>query len=144
METSEMGRVTVEVTLSNVGDLYEVSRGKLLREQVRKVMVKDALIDTGATTMALTPSLIKQLGLVKQFEKRAMTASGSVTVNVYDLVRVDISDRHAMVEPIEVPEGNPVLIGQVPLELMDWVVDVQGRKLIGNPAHDGQHVLELL
>jgi hypothetical protein len=48
------------------------------------------------------------------------------------------------VDVIEIPEGNPVLIGQIPLEMMDWVVDLRSRKLIGNPAHGGEHVLEVL
>ncbi len=34
------------------------------------------------------------------------------------------------------------MIGQVPLELMDWVVDLQGQRLIGNPEHGGQHMIE--
>ena len=144
METTEMGRVTAEATIYNMGDLFEVSRGKLLPDQVRKVVVKNALVDTGATSMALTPSLIEQLGLMKRYERRALTAAGSIMINVYDAVRVVIMDRDATVDPIEVPEGNPVLIGQIPLEMMDWVVDLQARKLIGNPAHDGQQVLELL
>ena len=31
-----------------------------------------------------------------------------------------------------------VVIGQVPLELMDWVVDSKGQRLIGNPEHGGE------
>jgi len=42
-----------------------------------------------------------------------------------------------------VPNDVPALIGQIPLEMMDLVVDLQARKLIGNPAHDGEHILEL-
>jgi hypothetical protein len=44
---------------------------------------------------------------------------------------------------MEVPEDCPVLIGQVPLELLDLVVDPAGQQLIGNPAHGGEQVLEL-
>jgi hypothetical protein len=32
----------------------------------------------------------------------------------------------------------------VPLEIMDWVIDMKGKKLIGNPAHGGIETLELL
>jgi hypothetical protein len=32
---------------------------------------------------------------------------------------------------------------QIPLEAMDWVVDLKGQKLIGNPAHGGEHVIEV-
>ena len=44
---------------------------------------------------------------------------------------------------IEVSDDCPVLVGQVPLELMDFVVDPAGQQLIGNPAHGGEQVVEL-
>jgi hypothetical protein len=44
---------------------------------------------------------------------------------------------------IEVSDDCPVLIGQVPLDLMDFVVDPGGQRLIGNPAHGGEQVIEL-
>lgn len=139
-----MGRVLTEVTVYNVSDLYQARLGQISADQVRKVIVRDALVDTGATTLALPKPLLEQLGLTKQYEKRAMTAGGVQTLNVYEAARVEIMGRLATVDPIEVPEGNPVLVGQIPLEMMDWVVDLQGRKLVGNPAHGGEQILELL
>ena len=38
----------------------------------------------------------------------------------------------------EVGDEFPVLVGQVPLELVDWVVDCKGLKLIGNTEHGGR------
>ena len=138
-----MGRVTTEVVISNLNDLYEAKRGRMTSEQVRRVIVKDALVDTGAATLALPPSAIAQLGLTKQFDKRIITASGRTTTGVYETVRMEIMGREATLDPMEVPEGNPVLIGQMPLEAMDWVVDLTARKLIGNPAHGGEHIIEM-
>jgi len=142
MET-DMGRVLTEATIYNLGDLFEVSRGRLTADQVRKVTIPNALVDTGATTLALPPSLVAQLGLVKQGEKRTIAAGGPAMVGLYDAVRVEIMGRYATVDPIEIPEGNPVLIGQIPLEMMDWVVDLRDHRLIGNPAHGGEHVIEM-
>jgi len=34
----------------------------------------------------------------------------------------------------------PVLIGELPLEHLDFVVDLCRRSLIGNRAHGGEHV----
>jgi predicted aspartyl protease len=141
---SDMGRVTTEATIYNVHDLVEAKFGKLPADQVRKVVVTDARVDTGVTTLALPKRLIDQLGLTKQYEKRATTAGGLQTMSVYESARVEIMGRLATVDPIEVPEGSPVLIGQIPLEAMDWVVDLQGRRLIGNPAHGGEHIIEVL
>ena len=43
----------------------------------------------------------------------------------------------------ELPDDCPVLIGQIPLEVMDFVVDPPNHRLIGNPEHGGEHVIEL-
>ena len=45
---------------------------------------------------------------------------------------------------MEVPDSVPPLIGQVPLELLDFVVDPGSQQLIGNPAHGGEHIVEML
>ena len=144
MENEIMGRVLTEATIYNLGDLIEVERGKLTPSNVRQVVVNDALVDTGATTLSMPRSLLEQIGLTKQYEKRAMTAAGERIMNVFGTAKVVIMGRDCVTDVLEVPEGNPVLIGQIPLEMMDWVVDVQGRRLIGNPAHGGEQILEVL
>ncbi len=143
MEIEAMGRVLTEVTVENLLDLHEVSRGTRPPDQARRVTVPDALVDTGCTALALPTRLIQQLGLSKQYEKRATSSRGAVTVSVYDAVRLTIQGRYFSVDVMEVPDDVPVLIGQIPLEMLDLVVDLQGRRLVGNPAHGGEHVLEM-
>ena len=46
-------------------------------------------------------------------------------------------------EVAEIPDECPVLIGQIPLELLDFVVDTAGQKLIGNPDHGGEQMIEM-
>jgi predicted aspartyl protease len=138
-----MGRVLTEATIENLGDLFEVSRGTRPADQVRRITTKDALADTGATTLALPTRLIQQLGLKKVYEKRATSSAGMRQVSVYEAVRLTIQDRFCTVDVMEVPDDTPGLVGQVPLEMLDLVVDLQGRRLTGNPAHGGEHVLEL-
>ena len=139
-----MGRVTTEATIYNVHDLEEAESGKLPPDQVRKVVVADALVDTGATTLSMPAALIQQLGLKKRYEKRAMTGAGLRMFDVHGTARLVIMGREIPTDVIALPEGNTVLIGQLPLEMMDWVVDLRNKKLIGNPEHGGEHILELL
>ncbi|MEX0704231.1 MAG: retropepsin-like aspartic protease [Planctomycetales bacterium] len=143
METETMGRVVTQATVENLQDLWDVDRGMLQPEEVRSIAVDDALVDTGATTLALPRRFIEQLGLRKTYEKRATSSQGLTVVNVYDAVRLTIGDRFCTVDVIEVPDEGPVLIGQISLEMLDYVVDLQSRKLIGNPAHGGEQMLEL-
>ena len=113
------------------------------RLQSIRLSVSDALIDTGATTLSLPTSLIRQLGLDKVSSKRVMTAGGPREANRYSAVRLIIQDRDATVDVLEVPDGCPVLVGQIPLEFMDFVVDPSNQRLIGNPAHGGEWTLEM-
>jgi predicted aspartyl protease len=103
----------------------------------------DALVDTGATTLALPLRLIQQLGLARRHTKRITSSRGLGDTNVYDAVRLTIQGRDCTVDVMEVPDEVPALIGQIPLEMLDLVVDLQSRRLIGNPAHGGEQILEL-
>jgi len=139
-----MSSVLTEATIYNLHDLTESKFGKLPSDQVRFIRVNDALVDTGATTICLPKRYIEQLGLTKQFEKRTKAAGGMTTMNVYDAVRIEIRGQFATADPIEIPDECPILIGQIPLEMMDWVVDLQARRLVSNPAHGGEHIPEVL
>ncbi|MGH7171993.1 MAG: aspartyl protease family protein [Gemmataceae bacterium] len=138
-----MGRVRTEVMVENMKDLWAAESGQRPPDQVRRLLVKDALVDTGATTLALPTRLIQQLGLNKVSERRVRSSGGPHQVAIYDAVRVTILERSCTVDVMEVPDDVPVLVGQIPLEMLDLVVDPQGGQLIGNPAHGGEHVLEL-
>jgi predicted aspartyl protease len=139
-----MGRVLTEATVENLGDLYLSDRGFLPLDQVRRVTVSDALVDSGATALALPTRLIQQLGLKKSYTKRATNTRGVGDVDVYEAVRLTVQGRHMSIDVMEVPDEIPMLIGQIPLEYFDLVVDPRNRRLIGNPAHGGEHIFELL
>jgi predicted aspartyl protease len=144
METAEMGRVLTEATIENLGDLYLADRGLLSSDQVRRVTVSDALVDTGATALAMPTRLIQQLGLKKSYQKRATSTRGVSDIDVYEAVRLTIMGRHMSIDVTDVPDELPVRIGHIPLTYFDLAIDPRGRRLIGNPAHGGEHIFELL
>ncbi|QDV72751.1 aspartyl protease family protein [Botrimarina mediterranea] len=142
-ETAEMGRVLVTAKIENLSDLHMVEAGQLSPDQVRTVVIDDALVDTGATRLAIPANLVAQLGLTEHRSATTMTAAGKSVVRLFSAVRLTINGRDCPIDVTELPEGCPVLIGQVPLELMDWVIDMRNQKLIGNPAHGGQWMQEM-
>jgi predicted aspartyl protease len=143
METASMGRVLVTAKIENLKDLYKLSEGSITSDQVRRVEVTDALVDTGATMLSMPGCLIQQLGLTLLRERKARTSAGTAPVRVFGTVRLTIQGRDCPSDVTELPDDCAVLIGQVPLELLDFVVDSAGRKLTGNPEHGGEHILEL-
>lgn len=143
MDASTMGRVLTEATVENLEDLWAVKRGLLAPEQARRILIPDALVDTGATLLSLPRSLIAQLGLTRLAMRRVTSSAGPGEAGLFEAVRLTIQGRSCTMDVMEVPDGVPALIGQLPLEHLDLVVDTRSRTLTGNPAHGGEHVYEL-
>jgi predicted aspartyl protease len=144
VEDENLGRVTTRVRVENLRDLWDVQSGKKSVEAVRRIEIMEALVDTGSTLFSLPTRYIEQLGLQKSRDRTVTTTNGIRTAAIYDAVRLTIMDRECIVEVMEVPDNVPALVGQIPLEVLDLVVNPLAATLTGNPAHGGEHVLELL
>jgi predicted aspartyl protease len=93
--------------------------------------------------LSLPPRLIKKLGLKKFSSRRMRTAKGTANFNIYDAVRLTIQGRVCTIDVSEVAKDCPALIGQVPQDLLDFVVDPTGQRLIGNPEHGGKFMHDM-
>ena len=58
-------------------------------------------------------------------------------------MKLTIQDRDCEVRVAEVADNCPVLIGFIPLELLDFVVDPKNQRLIGNPDHNGEFMIDM-
>lgn len=135
-----MGKVTVTLKLTNLFDLGAQHR-KLSKAKPREVEV-EALVDTGATRLYLKPSVIKALGLEKVDEVISQTTNGPKKRAVYESVRLEVQGRHGDFNVVDISESVPNLLGQIPLEYLDFVVDSKNRKLIPNPEHGDKQMSE--
>jgi clan AA aspartic protease len=133
-----MGKVVVTIKLTNLFDVALRSR-QVSRRKPRTVEV-EALVDTGATRLYLKPSVIRKLGLVRVDAVRSNTTNGEVVRFKYEPVQLELLGRKENFDVIELPESVPNLLGQVPLAVLDLVVDSKGRKVIPNPAHGGEQM----
>jgi predicted aspartyl protease len=143
VEIMTMGKVRVSARIENLQDTYEAEKGVLPAGNVRSVEVADALVDTGATMLSIPRRLIAQLGLTRRRTRTARTAAGVVSFGIYGAVRLTVQGRDCIVEAAEIPDECPVLIGQIPLEGLDFVVDPAGQRLIGNPDHGGEQMIDM-
>ena len=135
-----MGKVVVTLKLTNFRDLI-LKQAKARKAQPRQAQV-EALVDTGATRLYLKPSVIEKLGLEPTRKILSRTTNGSVERHEYGEVSLELLGRSGTFQVVEVPEDVPNLVGQVPLEVLDFVVDPKGQKLIGNPDHGGVQMTE--
>jgi clan AA aspartic protease len=143
META-MGRVAVLAKIENLEDLFNAEMGLLSDANVRRMEVAEALIDTGATGFLMPRYMIAQLGLKPLRTRNSRTINGEVEIPIYRAVRLTIQGRDCISDVGEIADNLPVIVGQVPLELMDWVVDPKRQRLIGNPEHGGQFMHDAL
>ena len=135
-----MGKVIVKIKLTNLKDIFLKSAGA--RRAGPRVIEVESLVDTGATRLYLKPSVIKKLGLLRVDAVRSQTTNGEAIRFKYEPVQLELMGRKENFDVIEVPESVPNLLGQVPLEVLDLVVDSKRQKLIPNPDHGGEQMTE--
>jgi predicted aspartyl protease len=143
MEADTMGIVLVSARIENYDDVKSAEKGLIPDAQVRRIEVNDARVDTGATYVSMPMRLINQLGLRRLKTVEAKTVAGLVSFGIFEPVKLTIQDRDCEVRVAEVAENCPVLIGYIPLELLDFVVDNKNQRLIGNPEHGGEFMIDM-
>jgi predicted aspartyl protease len=143
METPTMGKTLVKARITNLADIVNSKTGLLSPDQVRSIEVEDALVDTGAKIISMPRRLIHQLGLEHFDTRPATTAAGDIPCKLYHSVRLELQGRECISDVAEVADTCPVLIGYIPLELMSYIVDPVNQRVIPNPEHGGEQVIEL-
>ncbi len=128
---------TTRIELANQDDLVLVRTGVRNPEDVRRLTVEDAHVDTGATGLCLPAPLIEQLGLTPLRKGQAETANGMVERVIYSEVEYTVLERSDSIWVTDLPEGMPVLVGDMILEALDLCVDMK-KGLIPNPTHGGE------
>jgi len=136
-----MGEVRVMVRLSNAADMALVRRNLMRPEEIR-VVEADALVDTGAVTFVLPSLVVERLGLARPFKQVAEYADGRrEEVDVTEPVFVELLGRHTVEEALVL--GDEVIVGQTIHDKTDLYVDCRQKRLLPNPAHPDQSVLQV-
>ena len=137
-----MGRIIETIKINNFIDEHLSERGLLTPDNIRNIEV-EALADSGATTLCLQRHCINQLGLPFLKEVNVRTGNGSVRRRVYSGAHLFLLGRDDIFSVMEVPDDCLNLIGQIPLEELDFVLDLPGRRIIPNPEHGGELTMEI-
>jgi predicted aspartyl protease len=135
-----MGKVIVKIKLTNYVE-EQLQKLKRLKTKPRSIET-EALVDTGATRLYLQSRVIRALGLRKEGEVVSRTTNGRRKRAIYQAARLDLMGRDGAFQVVEVDDDVPNLLGQIPLEYLDFVVDPKRQKLIPNPEHGGTQMSE--
>jgi clan AA aspartic protease len=136
-----MGDVHAEIRLVNVEVRIKFRNGLIEGQAIRHSKVR-ALVDTGTRTLVISETIRQELGLVFEGTRNVGLADGSrkiypVTEALYILWTNRITTCRALV----IPNLPTVLLGVIPLEDMDLIVDPVRQELAGAHGDEVFHFL---
>jgi clan AA aspartic protease len=136
-----MGIVYSEITLKNAADAANVRRGIIPEGEVHAVTV-NAMVDTGTGSLVINEETRQKLALAVTGLRRATLADGvSTPYQVTEPVDIYWKDRDTTCRAIVAPGADSILLGAIPLEDLDLIVDPVRQELTG--AH-GSEVLYMM
>ena len=131
-----MGSVFTEVTLKNSRDVNNAGCGIGNESEIHQKTVK-ALVDTGAFTLVINEELRRELGLnITGKKKVALANNEKVIYQRTEPVDIHWKDRSASIRAVVLPETNNILLGALPLEEMDLIVDPMRQEVTGAHGDD--------
>jgi clan AA aspartic protease len=133
-----MGTTYAEITLKNAVDVGMQDRGLIKESEIRQITLR-AVADTGADTLVINEAVRAALGLEIEGPAEAWLADGEHHDCSYtEPVKVWWKDRTMTCQPWVLPNAQEVLLGAIPLENMDLMVDPVDQRVVGK--HGDQQV----
>jgi predicted aspartyl protease len=134
---SALGMVATPLTITNYADQIEARRGHRQADAVRSVTLGEVIVDTGATTLALSADVVAQLGLDLREEVPILTAAGPGTARLYRDTALTLLGREGTFDCLELPVGTQPLLGLIPLETLGLEPDLRNQQLRRLPLEPG-------
>jgi clan AA aspartic protease len=133
--SNPMGLVYADIELISGRDLVLFGEGQITEDKIKRMTV-NVLVDSGALMLAINEEIQTQLGLQQVDMRSAQMADGTLLkLPVVGPVEVRFANRRSSVDAMVLPGDAEPLLGAIPMEDMDVLVDTQQRRLIVNPEH---------
>jgi clan AA aspartic protease len=130
-----MGLVYADIELINADDLTFARRKLLTDAQVKRLNV-NAMVDSGAVMLAINETIKSQLDLpVLEYRTAKLADDSVIKLEVVGPIEVRFQNRRCLTEAFVLPGNAEVLLGAVPMELMDVLIHPAKQMLIVNPEH---------
>jgi len=128
-----MGHVYAEIVLMNSFEVTAAKKGLIAKEDVKRLTV-NALVDSGVATLTISEEIAEQLGLVVQEQMKVTLADGSCRLcDIVGPIDIRFANRSACCRAFLLPEADEILLGVIPLEEMDVIIDPTSQKLVVHP-----------
>ena len=136
-----MGTVRAEITIKNSADVVKALEGLIREDEIRSISVT-AMVDTGAGTLVINEQQSEELGLCAYREGTALLADGRrIVCKITRPVQIQWKDRETSCETVVIPEAKTVLLGAIPLEGMDIMINPKKEELVGIHGDEAEIML---
>lgn len=131
-----MGYVYAEIELTNGADVILAKKKQIGDEEIKKMKVT-ALVDSGSYTLAINENIQEYLQIPVVDKKEVQLADGKwVKCDLVAPIEIRFINRHvAACSALVLPGDSEILLGAIPLEELDVLIDPVRQRLIVNPAH---------
>lgn len=128
-----MGFIHADILLKNTFDVLKHMNREIKEEEIRHLTVK-MLVDTGAFSLCINENIRHQLGLRIMHNQVVEYADGSkASLPVTEPVEVHFGNRSTSARALVLPADAEPLLGSIPLEDMDVVLDPRNERMLINP-----------
>ena len=128
-----MGLVYADIELISTDDIILHRRGFLSEDKTKRIRIR-ALVDSGAYLLVITDPIRQQLDLPLIQEQVFRLADDSeIKGEVVGPVEIHFENRSTTARAVVLPGAEEPLLGSIPLEDLDVVIDPKQQRLIVNP-----------
>jgi clan AA aspartic protease len=129
----KMGHTYADIELISVDDLVLHRHGFLSEDRIKRMRV-NALVDSGSYMLVINDNIKQQLDLPFIEEQTMRLADdGERRVEIVGPVEVRFENRSTTVRAAVFPGDAEPLLGVIPMEDMDVLIDSKQQRLIVNP-----------
>jgi len=133
-----------KLKLTNFSDVMGFREGRLSEDQIRSIEI-DALVDSGAVDLVIPEDAADLIGAGLIGLRPVRFADGRVSeLRFVGGFLAEILGRDYVASAYVTPRGTRALIGQIPLEALDLVVNPRNREVIPNPLHPDAPLIDIL
>lgn len=130
-----MGLVYAELELINAWQLEAAKQNMIDQDDVKRIWVT-ALVDSGAAMFAISEELQEILQFPVVEKRPGVLANGKVVdCDVVNNVEIRFKNRRCTVQALVLPGCSEPLLGAIPMEDMDVLIDPKRQELIVHPEH---------
>ena len=130
-----MGLIYADLEIINTIDIALAKKSIIGEEEIKSLRV-NALVDTGAYNMCINEIIQSQLELPFVEKRTGVLANGEIeTYNLVGPLTLKFKNRTTICNALVLPGNNEVLLGAIPMEDMDVIIDPKKQTLEVNPEH---------